>query len=55
MQTGLVWATKIITDPFNDVKIYWKSPLYLMRGELIDPMGEVEADRTRAIGPEAFP
>jgi hypothetical protein len=43
MQTGLVWLTKIITDPFNDVKIYCKAPLYLLRGELIDPMGEVEA------------
>ena len=45
VQTGLVWATKILTDPFNDAKIYFKSPLYLMRGELIDPMGEVEAHR----------
>jgi hypothetical protein len=34
---GLVWATKILTDPFHDIKLYWKSPLYLMRGELIDP------------------
>jgi hypothetical protein len=40
VQTGLVWLTKIITDPFNDVKTYYKAPLYLMRGELIDPMGE---------------
>jgi len=45
VQTGLVWLTKILTDPFNDVKIYCKAPLYLMRGELIDPMGEVEAHR----------
>jgi hypothetical protein len=45
VQTGLVWLTKIVTDPFNDVKTYWKSPLYLMRGELIDPMGDVEAHR----------
>ena len=44
VQTGLVWATKILTDPFNDAIIYWKSPLYLMRGELMDPMGEIEAD-----------
>ena len=44
VQTGLVWLTKIITDPFNDAKIYWKAPLYLMRGELIDPMGEIEAE-----------
>jgi hypothetical protein len=41
VQTGLVWLTKIITDPFNDAKIYCKAPLYLLRGELIDPMGEV--------------
>jgi hypothetical protein len=51
-QTGLVWLTKIITDPFNDVKTYYKAPLYLLRGELIDPMGaaagRVEAEAHRA-------
>ena len=31
IQTGLVWATKILTDPFNDAIIYAKAPLYLMR------------------------
>ncbi len=36
-QTGLVWLTKILTDPFHDLKLYYKSPLYLLRGELIDP------------------
>jgi hypothetical protein len=36
VQTGLVWATKILTDPFNDIKLYHKAPLYLLRGELID-------------------
>jgi len=36
--TGLVWALKIITDPFHDIKLYYKSPFYLMRGQLIDPM-----------------
>ena len=35
--TGVVWAIKIITDPFHDAKLYYKSPYYLMRGELIDP------------------
>jgi hypothetical protein len=40
VQTGLVWFAKILTDPFNDAKIYWRAPLYLMRGELIDPQGE---------------
>ena len=48
VQTGLVWLTKILTDPFNDAKIYCKAPLYLLRGELIDPMGEVEAEAHRA-------
>jgi hypothetical protein len=36
VQTGLVWATKILTDPFHDIKIYHKAPLALLRGELID-------------------
>jgi hypothetical protein len=36
-QTALVWGTKIITDPFHDIMLYRKAPLYLLRGELIDP------------------
>jgi hypothetical protein len=35
---GIAWATKIMTDPFHDVMLYYRAPLYLMRGELIDPM-----------------
>jgi hypothetical protein len=38
VQTGLVWLTKILTDPFHDVALYHKAPLYLMRGELLDSM-----------------
>ena len=38
VQTGLVWATKILTDPFHDIWLYHRAPLYLLRGELIDPM-----------------
>jgi hypothetical protein len=37
VQSGLVWATKILTDPFHDIKLYYKAPLALLRGELIDP------------------
>ena len=37
VETGLVWMTKIITDPFNDFMLYHKAPLALLRGELIDP------------------
>ena len=46
MQTGLVWATKILTDPFHDIKLYRKAPLALLRGELIDPAicGEWDED-----------
>jgi hypothetical protein len=47
VMTGLVWATKILTDPFHDVMLYYKAPLYLLRGELIDPhhgMGDDEED-----------
>lgn len=37
-QTAIVWFAKILTDPINDVRTYWKSPYYLlMRGELFDP------------------
>ena len=39
--TGLAWGTKIITDPFHDVMLYWRAPLHLLRGELIDPMQHV--------------
>jgi hypothetical protein len=38
VQTGLVWFTKIVTDPFHDIKLYYKAPLYLLRGELIAPL-----------------
>jgi hypothetical protein len=37
VETGLVWMTKIITDPFNDFMQYRSAPLALLRGELIDP------------------
>ena len=46
IQTGLVWLTKILSDPFHDVMLYHRAPLYLLRGELIDPLHaqhEVEA------------
>jgi hypothetical protein len=36
VQTGLVWGTKIITDPFNDFRLYRKAPGRLLRGEKYD-------------------
>jgi hypothetical protein len=37
VQSGLVWMTKILTDPFHDVFLYHKAPFALLRGELIAP------------------
>jgi hypothetical protein len=36
-RVALVWGIKILTDPFHDAVIYRKSPIYLLRGQLIDP------------------
>lgn len=34
--TGVVWVFKVLTDPLHNIAIYYKSPIALMRGELID-------------------
>lgn len=39
---AFAWIIKIITDPFHDVKLYHRAPLYLMKGELYDPMTQVK-------------
>ena len=44
LMTGLVWALKIVTDPFHDIMLYYKAPLALLRGEMIDPMEHVRHD-----------
>jgi hypothetical protein len=36
LQTGLIWAFKVLTDPFHNIALYYNSPLALLRGELID-------------------
>ena len=41
LTAGLAWAYKIITDPVHDIKMYHKAPLYLLRGQMIDPMDHV--------------
>ncbi len=45
VQTGLVWAVKILTDPFHDVKIYRHAPGQVLRGELWEQRVD---ERTRA-------
>ena len=37
VQTGVVWVSKILTDPFHDIKLYYKAPYQLLKGELFDP------------------
>jgi hypothetical protein len=41
LATGLVWALKLLTDPFHDVVLYHRAPLALLRGEWIDPMSHL--------------
>jgi hypothetical protein len=49
--TAFVWVTKIATDPLHNIHIYWKSPYYLMRGQLFDPIhDEDDADNEPAHG-----
>ena len=38
VQAGLVWFTKILTDPFHDVMLYYKAPVHLLHGDLYDPI-----------------
>jgi hypothetical protein len=46
VRTGLVWMTKILTDPFHDFMLYYRAPLYLLAGQLIDPMDDVPEPET---------
>jgi hypothetical protein len=45
VQTGLVWCTKILTDPFHDVKMYHMAPIWLLRGQWFDPMERAQDTR----------
>jgi hypothetical protein len=36
LQTGLVWAVKILTDPLHDIRLYYKAPYHLLRGDIED-------------------
>ncbi|HED17812.1 MAG TPA: DUF962 domain-containing protein [Gammaproteobacteria bacterium] len=44
IQSGLVWFAKILTDPFHDIRIYYKAPYYIMKGEMYDDMSEWYVD-----------
>ena len=40
VQSGLVWFTKILTDPFHDIKIYHKSFSHILKGNMYDDMSD---------------
>jgi len=44
-QTGLVWATKIITDPFHDIKLYHNSPAALLRRSIEEHLAVEEFEQ----------
>jgi hypothetical protein len=41
VQTGLVWATKILTDPFHDLKLYGAAPFRLLKSARHGRHGQV--------------
>jgi hypothetical protein len=48
VQTGLVWATKILTDPFHDIRLYYRAPFQLLHRALQDD-DEEDIDETLAL------
>jgi hypothetical protein len=53
LYTGIVWATKILTDPFHDLMMYWKSPYYLfVKRQLIDPGHHIAHEDEEEQAPE---
>ncbi len=49
VQTGLVWLTKIVTDPFHDVMLYYKAPVHLVRERWLDPSKGASSATTREV------
>ncbi|MDB5970869.1 MAG: hypothetical protein JWQ90_3319 [Hydrocarboniphaga sp.] len=45
VQSGLVWCTKILTDPFHDIKIYHRAPYFIAKGAMYDDMKEWYSER----------
>ncbi len=48
-QWGLAWGLKILTDPFHNIAIYWRSPWVLLHGQRYDPLLDHEQSES-AIG-----
>jgi hypothetical protein len=43
LMEGVAWAIKIITDPFHDIALYYKSPYFLFKRQWLDPMEHVRS------------
>ena len=41
---GLAWTAKIVSDPFHNVAIYWRSPSALFKGQRYDPLESASPD-----------
>jgi hypothetical protein len=39
---GIVWGYKILTDPLNDIRIYWNAPLKFIRGQMYETKESLE-------------
>ena len=46
VETGLVWAIKIVTDPFSDFRLYRGAPRRLLNGERMDHPEEAPLSRS---------
>jgi hypothetical protein len=46
--TGIAWFTKILTDPFHDIKLYHKAPIEVLRGNLYDPIVTPDGNEAEA-------
>ncbi len=51
-RVGVVWATKIVTDPFHDIRLYHRAPFELLRRDrLAGVVGEeAQAEDVRVTG-----
>ena len=59
VRTGLVWVTKIATDPFHDIKLYHRAPLELLRGQhtahaVAAPISELDEEIADEVAVEAL-
>ena len=47
VNTGLVWALKIMTDPFPDIMLYWRCIFHLLKSLRRDHGSHVRFPRLR--------